>query len=129
MREGGRRKPVIGKKHLFARPLLGGVQRRSRRPDGGERFNRVDGIDRYVLELERHHVNAAGKRSQRVDIVIFRGDLDVGDLPCGCVLFGREGMDAVAHPTGSDAEHAPKLPAAKHSEGSAWSDHFHGSCS
>ena len=63
------------------------------------------------------------------DVVIVGGDLDVGDLTRGGVFFRRERMNAIAHPVGGDAEHASKLPAAKHSEGSPWSDHLHGSCS
>ena len=125
-----RREPAIREELLLPRALLCGVQGGSAWPDGGNRLDRVDGVDRHVLELERHDVNLSGKRTQRVEILVLGDHLDIRHLSGRGVRLGRKGVDVVAHSPRRDREHPAELPAAKHAERRARRDYFrHGSFS
>jgi hypothetical protein len=77
---------------------------------------------RDVLELERHHVHRPCERTHLIDVVVRRDDLDVGDLPGGRVVFGRQRVDAVAEAARRHGKHASKLAAAEDADGGAGND-------
>src|SRR5262249_45792277 len=96
--KGGRRKPTIGKKLLFARALLRSVKRRATRAHWRQRFDRFNGIDWDVLELECHDIDMPCERPKRVEILVIGDDLDIGYLAGWRIFLWRERMDAVSHP-------------------------------
>ena len=121
---------AIGEKALLARALLGDVQRRTARPDRHQLRRRIGRIGGDVLELERHHVHAAGERANRLEVVVLGADLEIGHLAGGRVDAGRQGVHAVAHAPRLEREHAPELAAAKHTNGGAGQhDAVHGRAS
>ena len=89
-RERRHRKAAIGEERLLPRALLGDVQRRAARPHGRELRRRVGRGGRDVLELERHHVDAAREGADGVEVVVVGGNLEVGDLAGRRVVVGRE---------------------------------------
>ena len=63
------------------------------------------------------------ERAHRVEIVVRRVDLFVGDLAGRRVVVGRQRVDAIAEPAGRHGEHAPKLTAAQDADGGTWKYH------
>ena len=90
---------------------------------GDDGLDRIHRIGRHVLEFERDHVDVASKRTQRIEIVVGRGDLDIRHLTGWGVVVGRERVNAVPHLPGRDREHAAQLTAAEDAEGGARRDH------
>jgi hypothetical protein len=74
-----------------------------------------------VLVLAQPDVHAV-EGAHRVEVVVGRVDLDVGDLRRGRVVVRREGVHAVAHAPGGEREHATELTAAEHAERRAGQD-------
>src|SRR5262249_388287 len=120
---GGRRKPTIGKKLLFARALLRSVKRRATRAHWRQRFDRFNGIDWDVLELECHDIDMPCERPKRVEILVIGDDLDIGYLAGWRIFLWRERMDAVSHPMRRNGKHPSELSAAEHAERRARTDH------
>ena len=117
------RKAGVRQEHLFAHPVLRGVQHGARRANRSVPLAGLRRRGRDVLELERDHVHAARElRDTRRGRRTSRCHLDVGHLPGRRVLVGRESVDAVAHAPGGDREHAPELAAAEHADGRARED-------
>ncbi len=72
---------------------------------------------RHVLEFEGDDVNGLREAADRVQVVVRRVDLDVGNLSGRRVVLGRERVDAVAEAPRSHREHAPELTAAQYADG------------
>jgi hypothetical protein len=53
-------------------------------------LDRIDRLDRHVLELEGDDVDVAGERTQRVEVFIGGGDLDIGHLPGRRIVVGEK---------------------------------------
>ena len=97
---------AIGEKAFLARALLRDVQRRSARPDRHDLRCGIRGIGRDVLEFERHDVDATREGANRLDVVERRADFEIRDLSGGRVDAWRKGMQAIAHATRGEREHA-----------------------
>ena len=76
----GDRITAIGEERFLARALLRDVQRRTTRTDRNDFSRGVGGVGRDVLELERHHVDAAREAANRLDVVVLGADFEVRDL-------------------------------------------------
>ena len=79
---------MVGEKRLLAQAMLRDRQRAAVRPDDRVRFGRGRGRCRHVLELEGDDVDPLRKGANRIDVVVRRVDLDVGDLAGGGVVLG-----------------------------------------
>ena len=73
-------------------------------------------VARHVLELEGDDSHVFREVAQRVEILIRRRDLAIGDLPRRRVLVGRKRMNAVSHAASGDGEHPAELTAPEHAE-------------
>jgi hypothetical protein len=118
-----------GQESLLANALLRGVQDRAAGPDGGAYFCGGGRGCRNIFELECYDADLSGEGADLVEIVVGRGDLDVGDLAGGCVRIRRKGMYTVAHAARRDCEHASELAASEDSNGRARKDRLHDSSS
>ena len=105
-----------GEERLLACALLRGVQRHAGRPYRRMLFDRVNRLDRHVLELEGDDVDLARERAQRVEVVVRGGDLDVRHLAGWRVVARREGVHAIAHAPRGDGEHPSELAAAEYTD-------------
>ena len=114
---------MFGEKGLLANAVLRDRQGSTVRTDDGVPLRFGDGCGRDVFELERDDVDAAGERAHRVEIVVRRVDLFVGDLAGRCVVVGRQRVDTIAEPAGRHGEHAPKLTATQDAYSRTWKYH------
>src|SRR5206468_7960503 len=74
------RDAVLGEERLLANAMLRDGERAAVRPDNRVLLGRRRRGGRYVLELERDHVDALRKGADRVDVVVRRVDLEVRHL-------------------------------------------------
>jgi hypothetical protein len=110
------RESVLREERFFAKPVLRCVEHLTIRVDLDESRRRIDRRGWDILKLERHNVNAPCELPDLVEIAIVGDRLDIGDLTCGRVAVGREGVDAEAHFARFDSEHAAELAAAENTD-------------
>src|ERR1700745_2120589 len=120
----------LGEKRLLANWLLRRGENRSIPTNAGVAGSGLRSRRRNIFKLERNHAYRTREARHGIQIIVRRYHFDVGDLPGGSILIGRQGMDAVAHAPGGDCEHAAQLPAPQHANRGAWkngSDHVNSS--
>ena len=96
--------------------MLRDLERASARTHDGVLGGRGGSGYGHVFKFEGHHVDAARKGADLVQIVVGRLEFDVGDLPRRRVAFRRERVHAVPQTPRGDREHAPELSAAEHAD-------------
>jgi hypothetical protein len=104
---------------LLAAAILGGVEDVATGAEGDAGGEGVEGFDGDVFEFVGDDVDAAGELQERGDIGVGGVVLAVGDLAGGAVGRGIDGVDAVAHFTGGESEHAAELATAEAADGGA----------
>ena len=70
----GARQAHLVEERLLVHPVLGDLERLRRREDRRQLHQEPGGIDRHVLELERHDVGAVGEPGERLAIVVVTHD-------------------------------------------------------
>src|SRR4051794_14146227 len=120
----GDRKAMLAQKRLLAQAVLRRVPHRSRRPNRRVLGGGVRGGGADVFELERHHAHAPREVADRLQVIVRRGHLAIGNLSRRRVDIGRERVHAVPHPPGGDREHPPELPGPEHADRRPGKDWF-----
>ena len=82
----------------------------------------LDRKRRDVLKLECQHVNVFSKLSDGIEIVIRRGDFNVGNLTGGSIRFRRKRVHPVAHLPRGDGKHPAQLTATEDADDGARQD-------
>ena len=119
------RDAVPREKCLFPNPVLRDRERMSVRPDNRVRLGRRRRRRRHVLELEGDDRHAAGELAHGVDVVVRRVDFDVRNLPCRCVVLGRERVHAISETPRRHRKHTTELAAAEHANRGSGQDASH----
>ena len=87
--------------------VLRGMQDHTARSYWSELGSRLGCDGRNVFEFKGHDTDTLCKPAHSIQVLIWSGDFNVGDLASGSVAFGRQGMDPIAHTAGGNGEHAP----------------------
>ena len=95
------------------------------RPDNRVRLGHRRRRRRHVLELEGDDRHAAGELAHGVDVVVRRVDFDVRNLPCRCVVLGRERVHAISETPRRHRKHTTELAAAEHANRGSGQDASH----
>ena len=64
-------------------------------------------------KLERDDVDAPGKFTNAVEVIVARCRFEVRGVSGRCIRFGRKRVDTIAHLARLDSEHTSKLAAAE----------------
>ena len=110
-------KAVLRQEDLFADAMLRNRQSMSIRAHDRVGLGGARGGGGHVLELERHDIHALRETTDRIEIIVGRVDLEVGDLSRRRIVLRCERVNAVPKASRGHSEHASKLAAAEDADG------------